>query len=280
MNAPASRRHQGRTIELQVDLHAPPGDVYAAWAEPDAISRWFVDRMEGEARAGGVIWWVFEHFRLRHPIPVVAAEPGRELVFGGELPGRPPFLQEFLCKPYDGGTRLTLRNSGFGDGPEWDDEFAAVHSGWVLALATLKRWIETDRDSARAHLQQMRPAVFEFESVQPFFTTAAGLSQWLAQRAVLPDEPLQVGTDVQLDLGEDLVLNGQVLARTEREVLLDWPEEHAVLALKCFTMYGDQRAVCLDLNAWPLAPGRRTLLESWMTRSLNRLGECLAPTRS
>ena len=282
----SSLTHSGRLIDVDVHIKAPPKRVFAAWAEPEQIARWFVDQAEGRPAVGKAIYWTFEAFGVRHPVPVVEVVEGRRLCFGGDLYGRPAFLQELTFDPEDGGTRFRLLNSGFGDGEEWDDEFAAVESGWHLALQTLKTWLERDVEHPRRHLLQMRPAVFEFDAVHADYHTLEGLRRWVAEDGVVDGDSsaaeLQPGSALRWTVDDRVEVEATVLVRTAREVLLDWPAANGLLALKCFTMQGKQRAVCLDLNAWPLPKGWDRRLERWMTLALNRLVnrlEGLGPAR-
>ena len=251
---PTQRRHQGRAVEKEIRIDASPEAVWDAWAKPEEIARWFVDRAEGTMAAGTTVTWIFEQFGYRLPIEVYDAVPGEYLAFGGELPGRPPALQEVLIEREGGSTRLRLVNSGFLEGAEWDEELEGTDSGWELALATLKRYLERYPGRDRWQRLVMRPAGdVPYSAVIPLYTTGAGLESWLSSSARLGSEPLAAGDAVRLELGGGLALDGEVIARTSREVLLSWPELEGVLGLKTFR-FGDGRAVALSASAWP-APG-------------------------
>ena len=83
----AERRHIGPVVRKEITIDATPEEVWEAWAEPEGIARWFVDRAEGRMEAGATITWIFETFGYHLPIEVYEAERGRTLVFGGEPPG-------------------------------------------------------------------------------------------------------------------------------------------------------------------------------------------------
>jgi uncharacterized protein YndB with AHSA1/START domain len=271
------RRHVGRTVRKEVRIAAPADAVWNAWAQPEDIARWFVDRAEGAMRAGATVTWCFDAFGYRLPVEVFAAVPGEYLAFGGEPPGRPPALQEVFVEHHGGETVLRVVNSGFGEGPEWDDEYEGVDSGWELALATLRHYLERYPGRARRHALVMRPADFAYENVQPFFATAAGLASWLAASARLSAEPLvagAAGVQVELDLGDAGTLVGSVLARSRREVLLSWEEREAVLGLKCFAI-GARRAVALDWSCWSERP-ESLQTAPWLEASVDRLASRLA----
>ena len=264
------RTHVGRTIRKEIEIDATPDEVFRAWADPKRIAQWFVDRAEGEAKTGSVMKWIFDTFGHEQLVPILKAEPGREIVIGGEIPGRPPFLQEVQIESKGGRTVLRVLQSGFGDGSEWDDEYEGIDSGWEMAIATLGHWLETYGTDDRTHLVHMQPAKFEYEPLQRFFDSAAGLERWLAEKAEL-SSPLRVGSAVRLNLGDLGSLNGEVVARTAREVLLSWPEQHALLTLKCFSMGPRGRMLALDFNAWPLAPERRSAIQEFLQQSVAKL---------
>lgn len=245
----AGRRHEGPVVRKEIAIDATPEEIWDAWAEPEGIARWFVDRAEGRMEPGATVTWIFESFGYRLPIEVYEAERGRKLVFGGEAPGRPPALQEVYVRQEGGSTLLRLANSGFAE----DDEEgkAGVDSGWEMALATLKHQLERYPGRTRVHHFVMRPAGFEYDDLVPLFTTAEGLGRWLAPEAEVEPSPAELGSRVRVPADGELPgLRGEVLARTPWEALLSWPELDAVLGLKGFRM-GEGRAVALDFSAWP-----------------------------
>lgn len=270
----AGRRHVGPVVRKEISIDATPEEVWEAWAEPDGIARWFVDRAEGRMEADATVTWIFETFGYRLPIDVYEAEPGRKLVFGGEPPDRPPALQEVHVRQEGGSTLLRLANSGFLE----DDEEgrAGVDSGWEMALATLKHQLERYPGRTRVHHLAMRPARFEYADLVPLFTTAEGLGRWLAPGAEVAPSSAEAGSGVRVPASDDLPLGlrGEILARTPWEVLLSWPELDGVLGLKGFRM-GEGRAVALDFSAWPEAGAAEGVSEA-VRAALDRAVEKLA----
>lgn len=278
MKDEARREHVGRVVRKEIRLDATPEQVWEAWARAERIARWFVDAAEGDMDTSDVVTWVFEHFGYRLPIEVHEAVPGERLAFGGEPPGRPPALQEVVVEQDGGSTILRLANSGFGEGAEWDEEYAGVDSGWDMALATLKLWLERYEGGRRTHLLAVLPAAFRFADLVPLYTTAAGLASWLGEGVELHGE-LGPGASVRLDVPGAGPLAGEVLAWSGRELLLAWPEQHGALGLKAFSM-GPQTRVALDFNAWterPLGAERRADLQAALDGALERLAARLEP---
>lgn len=274
------REHVGRTVRKEVRIDATPEAVWDAWAEPQGIARWFVDSAEGRCEPGEVMTWHFESFGYDLPVPVLEAKRGELIAIGGEMPGRPPILQEIHVHRDGDATVLRIANSGFFDGPEHDEEIAGVDSGWEMALATLKHQLERFPGRDRVHLLSMRPARFDYDEMQPLYDTAAGLCEWLATDAELARDPLRAGDRVRLALQGGGTLSGRVLARTPRELLLEWSERGAVVGLKCFAFGPTERRVCLDVSAWGAGPAVAAELQAWADAAVERLTACLpAPAR-
>ena len=56
-----TRKHHGRCIRATKTINASPTDVWRAWADPEHIAQWFVDRAEGTAKPGmeqPIHYWV------------------------------------------------------------------------------------------------------------------------------------------------------------------------------------------------------------------------------
>jgi hypothetical protein len=84
-----------------------------------------------------------------------------------------------------GETVVELVNSGFLEGVASDDEYDGVDSGWKKSLAILKHYLENYRGRRRSAVLSIVPAAFEYDTLRPLFTTAEGLSKWLASFATV-----------------------------------------------------------------------------------------------
>ena len=248
-----TRTHEGRVISTSIRVNATPMQVWKAWADPEHIARWFVDRAEGEAKAGGTMKWFFEAFGFELPVPIVEAEPGRTFVTGGGPQPGPdglPYLMEITIAKDGDATVMNLVNSGFSEKPEKDRSFKDTESGWICALATMKVWLERYPDLKRRRTILMRPAADANTRLHSLYATLDGRSTWLP-----PDAPAE----------------GDLLCDTGTEVLLRWPAERAVLGLKSFMM-GPQHMVALDLSQW--SEGGAAISEDTnarLNRALDRL---------
>ncbi len=48
----ADRVHRGRSLKVEMRTRATPEAVWEAWADPEKIARWFVDRASGKPEVG------------------------------------------------------------------------------------------------------------------------------------------------------------------------------------------------------------------------------------
>lgn len=225
------RKHHGRIIDTSITLQTSPMKAWEAWADPQQIANWFVDRASGEAKPGGTMKWFFEAFNYELPVPILEAEPGRTFVTGGGPNPGPdglPYLMEITITRDGGATVMNLVNSGFSEAAEKDGAFKDTQSGWQCALMTLKVWLERYPALTRKRAILMRPAAHAPSRLHSLYATADGRRQWL--------EP-------------DIPSDGDVLVNSGTELILDWPSERAVLGLKSFGM-GPQQMVALDFSQW------------------------------
>jgi uncharacterized protein YndB with AHSA1/START domain len=265
--------HEGRAVRDEIRVDCTPEELWNAWAKPDGISKWFVDAQKGDMETDEKVTWVWETFGFEIPLQVFEAERGRYLAFGGPArsPEHPQGLQEILITQDGGSCVLRLVNSGFRDGSDWDDEYEGVVSGWAMALATLKRWIESYKGGERSHHIVARPAAFEYEDLAPLFTTADGLKGWLASEVRAPAAELQPGAALDLELVGGGALTGEVLARTSRELLFSWEERRGVLGLKCFSLAPGSRMVALDFSGWGIAERDFEAVRAMLDAAVDRL---------
>ena len=75
------------TDEREIRISSDPEAVWAAWAEPEHVRRWFSDDARGELEAGGEIVHEFEGHG-EHRYTVMEVDAPRRLVLEGEMDGR------------------------------------------------------------------------------------------------------------------------------------------------------------------------------------------------
>ena len=145
------------TINKEIEISAPRERVYAALTDPNQLSQWFPDAVEGEIKPGERPVFDFGEYG-RHSAYVVATDPYSYVAyrwipgsihvpegFVGDVLSEPNTLCEFFLDEMDGGTRVRLVESGFASLPS---EFYAKSiedntSGWDVMIFRLKTFIET-----------------------------------------------------------------------------------------------------------------------------------------
>jgi uncharacterized protein YndB with AHSA1/START domain len=264
----ADRVHRGRSLKVEMRTRATPEAVWEAWADPEKIAHWFVDRARGKPEVGATFTWIFEKFGYEIPYEVVAAEPGRRFALGGETPQSGPFLLEITIGREGGETVVTLVNSGFLDGAEWDEEYEGIVSGWTQALAILKHYLENYAGRPKQALLVMQPAVYAYPRLLPFYSTADGLDRWLTTSASIGG----VGESCALRLPNGRSLTGRVLSKTGWEVALSAEEIDGVLELKGFRA-GHGKVVAARVLSW--GPGLPDEWETSLQTALQRLSAAL-----
>jgi uncharacterized protein YndB with AHSA1/START domain len=271
MSATPRLEHKGRVIRTELRTTAPPEHVWAAWTDPARIAQWFTDGAEGEPRAGTIFWWIFDRFGYRIPYQVLEAIPNERFVLKGEMQGRPPGILEITIRREGGRTVMTLVNSGFLEGAEWDEEFQGIDSGWNMATAALKLYLENYYGQPKTQMLAMRPAQFTMAQLGPYYRRAEHLAKWLtASGGIGP-----VGSPCALVLRGGMKVTGIVLVETGREVAVTWNEIRGTLELKAFSMGPDKKMVCLRGVGWGLDAARAKSIEEGMSAALGRLAAAL-----
>ena len=177
---PDPHRPDGRRIEAELRTTASLDEVWKAWTDPDGITRWFVDQAKGDAKPSSTLVWTFRVFG-EVPYRVIAADPPRRLVLGGDIPGRGPFALEILIRQSVGETVVRLVNWGFLDGTAWDEEYEGVRSGWSASLALLKHCLEDHPSQPRHAALITRPAQIGAAELYRYFSEPGRLATWLTR---------------------------------------------------------------------------------------------------
>lgn len=262
---------KGRVIRAEIRTSATPRQVWEAWTDPQKLAHWFVDKASGVSTVGGTMTWEFERFGYVLPYEVVASVPERQFALQwNPPPGNPAGILEIQIERESGETVVRLINSGFREGAEWDDEYEGTVSGWQMALAVLKYYLENYFGQPKSYFFAMRPASFTFDQLRPYFLESSGLAKWLTTSGAIG----KPGGRCELALRDDGKLTGRVLAVTNREVALSWEEIRGVLELKAFPM-GPKRVLSIWGCGWNLDPTRAKEIERRMEAAIGRLNAAL-----
>ena len=135
-------------IERVVEIPHPPAKVWAALTTAEGLGGWFGDRATIDLRPGGVAHVSWDgggsvELRVeRVQEPRVFAYTWR--IFG--LPDDDPRRThvEYTLEPADGGTRLTVVETGFGQlgDDEHDKAFGGNVEGWGRELGELVAYLD------------------------------------------------------------------------------------------------------------------------------------------
>jgi uncharacterized protein YndB with AHSA1/START domain len=263
--------HKGRVIRAEIETSASPQQAWEAWADPEKIAHWFVDRATGEAKRGGTMTWFFDEFGYVMPYKVVGAEPGKLFVLKWEAPqGGPTRILEVTIEAKSGATVVRLIESGFREDAAWNEEYEGVVSGWKMALAILKYYLENHFGRAKTALLMMRPASFTYEHLHTYFVDASKLALWLTESGAIG----KVGEACRLEFRDGGTLSGKVLADTGREVTVSWKEIDGTLELKGFSM-GPQRVAGVRCITWNSTQGQTQRLKKQLNSAVERLAVLL-----
>ena len=264
----------GAQDHREIRTTAGPRQAWAAWAEPDKIAGWFADRARGEPVPGGKLVHVFSSFGMELEYDVLEAEPGKLLVLQGRSPMGFEFRQEIRIEVEDGETVIHLTHSGFGDDADWGDEYEGIDSGWKLALALLRHYLENHFGKERTVFLVMRPTALSYDAAQPYFRGREGLRRWLVGDGSLED--LAPGDELRLTLRDGGTISGRVLADSGREIALSWDEIDGALELKIFPAGPEGRMVALRGSSWRLAEEEMQQLAAKLEPAVARLAEGVA----
>jgi uncharacterized protein YndB with AHSA1/START domain len=139
-------------IEITRRIDAEPGRVFRALTDADELTRWFASAAESDPRTGGqyVLRFEFDDESKNHTYAgqyeEVAPSERVRYPWNGRFGDT---TVQFVLRPADGGTELTLMHSGWTDAAE---ESRQMHEqGWGFFLDNLQRYLtggEDQRDPA------------------------------------------------------------------------------------------------------------------------------------
>jgi uncharacterized protein YndB with AHSA1/START domain len=141
-------------IEKQVVLQAPRSRVWRALTEADQFGQWFGVKLTSSFVAGQPVTGRVTHPGYEHMpfnLTIERMEPERVLTWRWQVlidaeSGRvsePTTLVEFHLEDVDGGTLLTVTESGFDSMPaEYRDiAYRGNEGGWTQQMASIARYL-------------------------------------------------------------------------------------------------------------------------------------------
>jgi len=142
-----------RKVVRSTQIAASAERVLEAFLDPTLIEQWWgAARVRVEPQKGG-IWaaaWGEPGQGYRYVVCGVVrlVRPGKRLkldplvYFNWERPVLGPMRLSISVREKDGRTRVSVRQDGYGDGPDWDWYYEAVVQSWKDSLANLKQFLE------------------------------------------------------------------------------------------------------------------------------------------
>ncbi len=154
MTSPTTTQLSGDTLRISRVFKAPRERVYQAYLDPDAMSKWlppngFTGHVHhADVRVGGTFRMSFSTINRSwsHSFGGVYKElvPNRRIVhtdrFEDESMGKGEMTVTIDLKPVDGGTEVTIVQSGIPKGPAAE----GAPYGWSQSLDNLARLCEAD----------------------------------------------------------------------------------------------------------------------------------------
>ena len=135
-------------IERTVELAAPPERVWAALTTAEGLAAWFGDEAAIDPRPGGSAWMKWNEGHTAQ-MRVERVEEPRVFGFTWHIFGLPDddprrTYVEFTLEPADGGTRLTVVESGFAQlsAEAFHEAFDGNTRGWASELAELGAYLD------------------------------------------------------------------------------------------------------------------------------------------
>lgn len=143
-------------IEKQIEMKAPVSRVWKALTDHREFGEWFRVKIDGPFKAGEpstghMTIPGFEHFPWQ--VTVTAIEPERYFAYTWhpyaieadvDYSGETPTLVEFRLEPKDGGTRLTVTESGFDKIPEKRraEAYRMDEQGWAAQIKNIAKHVD------------------------------------------------------------------------------------------------------------------------------------------
>ncbi|MGD9834481.1 MAG: SRPBCC domain-containing protein [Piscinibacter sp.] len=142
---------QQRSIDKEVLVAAPIGEVWKAWTTRDGIVSFMAPDAEIEARVGGAFHVHFDPLAApgmkgADDMRYMALQAPTLLSFDWNAPPHLPqvraqrtFVVVRLKEVDAASTRVTLHHTGWGEGGEWDQAHAYFDRAWGAVLTNLKK---------------------------------------------------------------------------------------------------------------------------------------------
>ncbi len=246
-------------VSLRSVIAAPVERVWSAWVEPEQLTGWYADSIQGSLAARGqraVASW--DSLGMSIELEVIERVERRRLVVRAEL-GSGAQTQRIMLSAVDGGTEILLEH----DGLLSRDEREGVESGWTIALALLREYVERYPGQTRRSFAILGGARAALPRIYAQFVRPG----WLAD----PPPRLTMGRRVALRVRGGPSLWVEVIADVPgRELALRCSEMSAVIALRALPARPIWLAGAI-VSCWSTDTAAIEALERALTTGVQRL---------
>lgn len=140
-------------IRREITVKASKEKVYNAIVDPNQITSWFPDKVEGDLEAGSVAVFTFTEHDHKAKVFVEASNPYEYFSYrwvpGGQgsmedEKDKNTTLVEFIIEEIEDGTKVTLKESGFASLPAEvaENSFKDNSGGWEYMIGRLENYIK------------------------------------------------------------------------------------------------------------------------------------------
>jgi uncharacterized protein YndB with AHSA1/START domain len=142
-----------RRVEHEVRVAASPRDAWDAWVDPQRVVNFLGSAARIDLAIGGRYEILFlldapEGQQGSETCRVLAYLPGEMLAFSWNAPPHMPEIRSrhtwvvvTFQGPAAGPTRIRLVQTGFGEGPMWDEDFAYFEAAWARVLVRCRDYL-------------------------------------------------------------------------------------------------------------------------------------------
>lgn len=142
-----------RFIESSIAINKTPGIVLSAFTDPHHLRNWWgVDRSLIELKKGGLYSLVWQRNNamdfistgiIAEYLPECQLKIEQMVYFNPHRPVFGPMELMVLTTPEDVGTTLTVVQSGYQQGADWDWYYNVVKNSWPEVLQKIRDYLET-----------------------------------------------------------------------------------------------------------------------------------------
>lgn len=179
-------RSGARSIEITRSLPAPAERVWKAIADASGLSAWFCDRAEFIPRAGtpyALLWTGYGEQRGE----VLDLSANTRMVLSWDVPpaeGTTVVEVRLVPEGMDlARTRFLLSHTDWGEGPNWDNEYAGTKIGWESVAGLLDFYLRHGGRGARRSFVLRRRVPIPVKDLWRRFVSSDASASWMESGA-------------------------------------------------------------------------------------------------